>query len=306
MTTHDFIPATVESPHDTAFYDQLTTRNRGFIAEGTQADLRRATILVAGCGSTGGAAVEPLVRLGAERFLLAEPGTYELNNLNRQNAFLDEIGLNKAEVCRRRVLGVNPAALAEVHAEGITGRNVRGLVSRARVVIDGVDVTEMAGWRAKYQLHEAAAALGIPVITGWDMAGTQYVRFYDYQPGDEPFDGAIRRDDLERASTWELMRAAVPLRFVPVEMLEQARRQVAGASDDGLPQLVHASLLFGALAARMTLNVIEGRPVRRHTVIDTDKEVGTRRSNVRRSLRKPVVVALALRDLARLGRHGAS
>jgi hypothetical protein len=102
------------------------------------------------------------------------------------------------------------------------------------------------------------------------------------------------------------MRAAVPLRFVPVEMLEQARRQVAADSDDGLPQLVHASLLFGALAARMTLNVLEGRPVRRHTVIDTDKEVGTRRSNVRRSLRKPVVVALALRDLARLGRHGAS
>lgn len=305
MTRHEFTAEGINAPRDDGFYNELTTRNRGFIAAETQAALRQATILVAGCGSTGGAAVEPLVRLGAERFLLAEPGEYELNNLNRQNAFLDEIGLNKAEVCRLRIEGINPAAQAEVYSEGITGRNVRGLVSRARVVIDGVDVTEMAGWRAKYQLHEAAAATGTPVITGWDMAGTQYVRFYDYYPGSEPFDGRICRADLEHASTWELMRSTVPLRFVPVEMLEQARRQVAGDVGDGLPQLVHASLLFGALAARMTLNVLEGRPVRRHTVIDTDERVGTRLNNVRRSLRKPVVVGLALRDLARL-RHAVS
>jgi len=30
-------------------------------------------LLVAGCGLIGGAAVEPLVRLGAERLVLAEP-----------------------------------------------------------------------------------------------------------------------------------------------------------------------------------------------------------------------------------------
>jgi len=51
-----------------------------------------------GCGSIGGATVVPLVRLGAERFVLCEPGDYELNNLNRQAADMGDIGRNTAEV----------------------------------------------------------------------------------------------------------------------------------------------------------------------------------------------------------------
>ena len=71
-----------------AFYADLTTNNRGFVSDEAQGRLAQITVLVAGCGSTGGAAVEPLVRLGVQRFLLGEPGAYELNNLNRQSAAL--------------------------------------------------------------------------------------------------------------------------------------------------------------------------------------------------------------------------
>lgn len=303
-------------PHQTdqSFYEQLTMRNRGFIPEAAQQRLRGATILVAGCGSTGGAAVEPLVRLGAEHLLLAEPGEYELNNLNRQNAFVEEIGENKAVVCARRVHGINPGARTEVFDRGITSANVRELVWRATVVIDGVDVTERSGWDAKYRLHEAAAALGVPVVTGWDMAGTQYVRFYGYRPGDRPFDGRIARIDVEEATTWDLMKRSIPMRFVPIEMLEQARRQVAAqrlaahsrgprSEDEGMPQLVHASLLFGAVAARIILNLMQDRPVRCHTVVNVDREVGTSVRNALGRIRKPVVAGLALRDLALLRRE---
>ena len=63
-------------------YDEFTSRNRGFVLPESQQRLRAATVLVAGCGSTGGAVVEPLTRLGVEAFVLADNGTYELNNLN--------------------------------------------------------------------------------------------------------------------------------------------------------------------------------------------------------------------------------
>ena len=67
---------TVTTSHATpeAFYADLTTRNRGFVSDAAQDRLGQLTVLVAGCGSTGGAAVEPLVRLGVQHFLLAEPG----------------------------------------------------------------------------------------------------------------------------------------------------------------------------------------------------------------------------------------
>jgi ThiF family protein len=281
---------------DSSFYTDLTTRNRGFVSDETQDRLAQITVLVAGCGSTGGAAVEPLVRLGVQHFLLAEPGAYELNNLNRQSAFLDEIGENKAVVHARRIAAVNPHATVHVDPTGITEANVEDLIGRCHVVVDGVDVTEPAGWEAKYVLHEAAARVGRPVISGYDMAGTQYVRFYDYRPGSRPFDGRVDRSRLAAGATWDLLRAVVPMRVVPVEMLASARRQLAG--EDGLPQLVYSSLLFGAAASRMVVSISAGERVRKHTLLSVDRAVSPARGRWSAALRKPVVAVLAVRDLA--------
>jgi len=294
---------TLHPPVDPAsFYAELTVRNRGFVPASTQRRLSTATILVAGCGSTGGAVVDPLVRLGAQHFLLADNGAYELNNLNRQHATVSELGRNKAEVSAVHVRAVNPHAVTTVLPDGITAHNVRPLVRRADVIIDGVDVTEKAGWVAKYLLHEAAAGVGRPVVSGYDMAGTQYVRFYGYRPGDRPFHGRITRRDLDVVGTWDLLRRVVPMRVVPVDMLEHARRSL-GSRDEAMPQLVYASLLFGAVASRITLRVLEGRPVRRHTVVNVDAAVQGPAGNLGATLRKPLVAGLALRDLAVLRRR---
>ncbi|WP_157937141.1 HesA/MoeB/ThiF family protein [Geodermatophilus chilensis] len=282
-------------------YDELTCRNRGFIPAASQQRLRDATVLVAGCGSTGGAVVEPLTRLGVQSFLLADNGTYELNNLNRQSATQADIGRNKAEVCARHVVEINPQARTRVATDGIQPGTVSAMVAACDVVVDGVDVTEPAGWRAKYALHEAAAALGRPVVSGYDMAGTQYVRFHDYRRGGAPFDGAVTAAQVASDSTWRLLRQVVPLRVVPVEMLESARSAVAGG-EESVSQLVYTSMLFGALASRMVVDVLDGRPVRRHTVVDVHAAVRPAVSSLRARLRKPWVLALALRDLAVLER----
>ncbi|MDN5789613.1 MAG: ThiF family adenylyltransferase [Micrococcales bacterium] len=289
-----------------SFYAQLTERNRGFISDRAQQRLSETVVLVAGCGSTGGAVVEPLARLGVQRFLLADVGHYELNNLNRQNAYVDEIGEHKAVVCARRIAQINPAATAEIREDGITRDNARDLVSRCGVVIDGVDVTEPSGWLAKFVLHKEAARLGRPVVSGYDMAGTQYVRFYDYRPGDAPFHGAVRRADVERAMTWDLLRRVVPMRYVPVEMIDLARARVR-TGEDGLPQVVYASLAFGAIASRIVVCLMEGQPVRTHTVVGLDSAVRRPRANAQATARKPLAALLALRDLAaarREARHG--
>lgn len=299
--------AALPSPEEALFtYARFTRRNRGFISDRAQAGLAEVVVLVAGCGSTGGAAVEPLTRLGVQRFLLADVGCYELDNLNRQSAFIDEVGRHKAEVCAGRVRAINPRATTQIRTEGITGDNVDDLVSSCDVVIDGVDVTERSGWVAKFALHEAAARLGRPVVSGYDMAGTQYVRFYGYRPGDAAFAGAITGADLARRSTWELLSRIVPLRFVPVEMLELARSRVR-TGEEGLPQVVYASLAFGAIAARILVSLLEGQRIRTHIVVNVDSAVRCRRAGLSAVARKPVVALLALRDLAAGGsriRHG--
>ncbi|MGY1822968.1 HesA/MoeB/ThiF family protein [Geodermatophilus sp. SYSU D00079] len=284
-------------------YDEFTSRNRGFVPPESQQRLRAATVLVAGCGSTGGAVVEPLTRLGVEDLVLADNGVYELNNLNRQSAGREDIGRNKAEVCARRVAEINPRARTWVDTDGIQPGTVAAMVGACDLVVDGVDVTEPAGWRAKYALHEAAARARRPVISGYDMAGTQYVRFYDYRRPGAPFDGAVTAAQVAEGRTWSLLRRVVPLRVVPVEMLESARRSVA-TGEESVSQLVYTSMLFGALTARMVIDVLDGRPVRRHTVVDAHRAVRPPLAHLRTRLRKPWVLALALRDLAVL-EHGS-
>ena len=67
-------------PHDD-FYRELTTRNTPLVTPEEQERIRTATILIAGCGSIGGAAVEPLIRLGCEHLILAEPDGYDIANI---------------------------------------------------------------------------------------------------------------------------------------------------------------------------------------------------------------------------------
>jgi hypothetical protein len=254
------------------FYAGFTERNRGLIPAEAQDALRRAKVVIAGCGSTGGAAVEPIARLGVQRFALAEPGEYELNNLNRQHAAYAEIGRNKGEVAAERIVAINPHAQAEVYPGGVQLDNVHALLDGCDIVIDGVDVTTAKGWQAKFALHVEAARRGCPVVSGYDMAGTQYIRFYDYGSGLAPLAGQVTEEAVAAESVWALLLRVVPRELIPAELIAdvQAHRD---DPDYSLPQLVYTSLLFGVLASRYVVEVLAGRPVRDELVLDVHRLV---------------------------------
>ncbi len=281
-----------------AFYAEFTVRNRGFISTATQQRLEQARLLIAGCGSTGGAAVEPLARIGVQSFVMADTGSFELNNLNRQHAAFADIGRHKAKVAAERVRAINPYAEAETVLEGITEDNADKLVAGCSVVIDGVDVTERSGWQAKYALHRAAARARVPVLTGYDMAGTQYIRFYDYRrAGAEPFDGRISAHQVDHGVIWALLFRVIPTRFIPLEMLKNAREHL-GEDGYSVPQLVYASLLFGALTARMTAEIVSGAPVKRHVAVNAHSATRPLPRRLAAELEKPLVLIGGLRKLA--------
>jgi threonine dehydrogenase-like Zn-dependent dehydrogenase len=280
------------------FYAGLTERNAGVVDAAMQRALREATLLVAGCGSIGGAAVEPLVRLGGCDFLLADPGAYELNNLNRQNATHADLDRNKAEVAGERVLAINPHARVRVFPDGVTAAVVEELTASCDVVVDGVDVTTAAGLEAKVLLHEHACARRLPLLTGWDMAGAQYVRVYDYRRLRRPFAGRLERADLDRLSMWQILRRVVPARYVPLEMIALARANLRNPQF-AFPQLVQAADLFGALASHMVAGLLAGRPVREHVYIDLYQQARPTAARWRTRLERPLQVAAALADLQR-------
>src|SRR5438309_11758106 len=100
----------------------------------------------------------PLVRTGAESFVLFDPGDYELNNLNRQDASLADLGRNKARACADRLLAVNPYCSIEVHEDGVRAESIAELMRAGDLVFDAIDVTTSQGISAKLALHEAGVA----------------------------------------------------------------------------------------------------------------------------------------------------
>jgi hypothetical protein len=251
-----------------AFYTQLTSRNRGLISDLEQQAVREARILVAGCGSIGGAAVEPLVRLGAERLTLAEPDVYEAHNLNRQNARLCDVGTNKAIALAERMRCISPYVQITVDPTGITASNVAAHLAQAQLVFDGIDVTSRPPLRCKYLLHEAAHANHLPVVSGYDIAGTQLVLVYDYRkPAMTVLDGRFSGAPVADLNPLQFLARVVPMRALPVEIFPELRRQLSGQSD-AFPQLVYPAQLFGVLAARLAVELLCDRPVRRRIVLD--------------------------------------
>jgi molybdopterin/thiamine biosynthesis adenylyltransferase len=250
-----------EPPPAAPFYDELTTRNQPAISPDEQRALRGLRVLFAGCGSIGGAPVEPLVRMGLEQLVLAEPGEYEVNNLNRQAARLRDIGRNKADALADLARSINPAVSALVEPTGVTAENVDWLVGTTDVIVDGVDVTEQSGIIAKRLLHEEAWRQRRPVIAGLDLGGTQMVYVFDYRNGRlKPLGGRYRKSPEQLSALDFLSRIVKPL-DVPRELLTYTESIVRG-SEGSAPQLAPTAMQFGVIAAWSVLDLAAGRTLR--------------------------------------------
>jgi molybdopterin/thiamine biosynthesis adenylyltransferase len=259
-----------------AFYAELTARNRGLIDSELQAKIRSTRFVIAGCGSTGGAVLMPLLRTGAEHMVLLDPGEYELNNLNRQDATLADVGRNKAQASAERLLAVNPCARIEVHPEGVSKETIGSLLAPGDLVLDAVDVTSSAGVEAKLALHEAAAAGRVTVLTAYDIATTQFIEVFDYRKVRRPLGGRVKGN----SSPEEVLRSLIPPLALPREvfpvLLERRHNP-----DLGFPQLVMTSTLLGAVAVEIMLRLLAGKPVQSRIRVDLADLV---RSPLRRSV----------------------
>jgi hypothetical protein len=268
-----------EPPPETARYREMTRRNQPSLSRDEQNALRAVRILVAGCGSIGGAPVVPLVRLGVERFVLCEPGDYELNNLNRQAADSSDIGRNKAEVQADHARAINPEVEVLVEPDGVTADNVDWLVGTTDVVIDGVDVTEPAGIVAKRALHAEAWRQRRLVISGLDLGGTQVVYAFDYRDGrTKPLNGRLDGAPDDLGALDFLTRLVSPL-DVPRELLSYSAAMIRGEAGSP-PQLAPTADQFGVLAAWMVLDFAAGRPVRKRVKVAIPDLVMPRRRRV--------------------------
>ncbi len=247
------------------FYAEFTTRNKPLISDKEQRILRQSKILIAGCGSTGGACGMPLLRSGAEHIALLDPGTFELNNFNRQEASLNDLTRNKAVVMAERMHGVNPHAEIEIYPEGFVPKRARTMLTSVNLIVDAIDVTTNSGLEAKFALHKTACELSIPVVTAYDIAMRQYIEVFDYRRSRKPFDGRLDNTSLDDANA--VLAKLLPLKALPKEIFPVITSR---ASDPSLafPQLAMTANLLSAVIVPIAINLLMKRRMPKQMCFD--------------------------------------
>lgn len=145
------------------------------LGQNGQERLLTAKAVIVGCGATGTALSNLLVRAGVGHVRIIDRDYIEINNLQRQILFdEDDIAANlpKAEAAARKLRRVN----SDVNVEGIVADlnpgNVLNLIGDADVVLDGTD-----NFTTRFLINDACLSLGKPwiytgVIASYGMTAT--------------------------------------------------------------------------------------------------------------------------------------
>jgi adenylyltransferase/sulfurtransferase len=141
----------------------------------SQERLLAAKVTIIGCGATGTALSNLLVRAGVGRVRIIDRDYIELNNLQRQILFdEDDIAANlpKAEAAARKLRRVNSDVTVEGIVADLNPGNVIDLLNDADVVVDGTD-----NFSTRFLLNDACLSLGKPwiytgVIASYGMTAT--------------------------------------------------------------------------------------------------------------------------------------
>jgi sulfur carrier protein ThiS adenylyltransferase len=106
---------------------------------GVQERIKAATVGIMGLGGLGSAVAVALARVGVGKLLLADYDVVDPTNLNRQQYFIDQIGLPKTEALKANLARINPYVAVEIRDEKLTGERIAQLFAEVDVLAECFD-----------------------------------------------------------------------------------------------------------------------------------------------------------------------
>jgi sulfur carrier protein ThiS adenylyltransferase len=130
--------------------------------------VKGSTVGIAGVGGLGSAIAIALARTGVGHLIIADFDIVEPSNLNRQQFFIDQIGLPKVYALRDTLARINPNVRVTACHLRLTPTNIAEVLGHAQVLVEAFDQAEQ-----KVMLIETFAARfpDRPIVTGSGMAG---------------------------------------------------------------------------------------------------------------------------------------
>ncbi|HIJ78509.1 MAG: sulfur carrier protein ThiS adenylyltransferase ThiF [Desulfobulbaceae bacterium] len=135
---------------------------------GVQARLQDAVVGIMGLGGLGSTVALALARMGIGSLILADFDLVEPSNLNRQQYFVDQIGLKKTEALKDNIGRINPYVRVEIIDQRLTEDLIPALFADVDALVECFDdpVMKAAALRARLQHLE-----GVFYVCASGMAG---------------------------------------------------------------------------------------------------------------------------------------
>jgi sulfur carrier protein ThiS adenylyltransferase len=109
---------------------------------GIHRKIKKSVVGIAGLGGLGSAIAIALARVGVGRLILVDFDVVEPSNLNRQQYFVHQIGMPKAEALRKNIEAINPYVSVETYQDKIDRNNGERIFREAEVVVEAFDRAE--------------------------------------------------------------------------------------------------------------------------------------------------------------------
>lgn len=135
---------------------------------GVHAVLKGACVGIAGAGGLGSAIAIALARIGVGRLIIADFDVVEPSNLNRQQYFIDQLGLPKVAALKENLARINPYVQVEAVAVRLTPENVPAIFADAEVLAEAFDAADQ---KAMLVESYGRACPGHPIVVASGLAG---------------------------------------------------------------------------------------------------------------------------------------
>ena len=167
-------------------------------SEEVQKRLEAGRVAIAGLGGLGSNVAFALTRIGVGHLHLVDFDVVDLTNLNRQQYFLEHVGMPKTEALKSELLRINPYLDIVTDQVRVTEENIEMLFNNEDIICEAFDVPEckamlVNGVLEHFPEKKLVSASGMAGFESSNLIHTRRILPNFYLCGDEVTEPAYAR-----------------------------------------------------------------------------------------------------------------
>lgn len=245
-------------------YQDLISRNEGFISHALQERIKNCHMAILGCGM-GSVIAELAVRTGFGKITIADGDIVEHSNLNRQAYFIKDIGKKKVLALEENLRAINQDLDLKIYGEFLEDEQLKEVIDASDIVIDAIGIEALP---TVIQIHRIARSKDRVVLDPINLGfgGVVFV----FTPDSVTFEEmvGVKDDDIDILTKPEAMLpywARLCEKFLPSYLVTPFKNFLEGVQERGwcsVPQLGIGVFCVSALTITVLIKLLEGQVVR--------------------------------------------